>query len=61
MKVGMSPKGIEDRLKPVGELTRACLLIRQNGSEKNFDAHKSENKNDFAPADFMKRRTRHVK
>lgn len=34
MKVDMSPKAIENRLKLVGELTRACLLIRKNSLEK---------------------------
>lgn len=30
MKVDMSPKAIENRLKLVGELTKACLLLRRN-------------------------------
>lgn len=30
MKVNMSPEAIENRLKLVGELTRACLLLGQN-------------------------------
>ena len=34
MKVDMSPKAIENRLKLVGELTKACLLIRRNSSDK---------------------------
>ncbi len=34
MKVNMSPKAIEDRLKLIGELTKACLLIRQNSLKK---------------------------
>lgn len=29
MKVDMSPKAIENRLKLVGELTKACLRIRR--------------------------------
>jgi hypothetical protein len=35
MKVDMSAKAIENRLKLVGELTKACLLIRRNSLEKN--------------------------
>lgn len=34
MKIDMSPKAIENRLKLVGELTKACLLIRQNKTSK---------------------------
>ena len=30
MKVNMSPEAIENRLKLVGELTKACLLLGQN-------------------------------
>ena len=30
----MSPRAIENRLKLVGELTKACLLIRQNSLRK---------------------------
>ncbi len=33
MKVDMSPKAIENRLKLVGELTKACLLVRKNSLE----------------------------
>ncbi len=47
MKVDMSPKAIENRLKLVGELTKACLLIRQNSKIKNDKqpaAEKSEPK-----------------
>lgn len=29
MKVDMSPRAVENRLKLVGELTRTCLLLRQ--------------------------------
>ncbi len=35
MKVDMSPTAIENRLKLVGELTRACLMLRR-GSENNL-------------------------
>ena len=34
MKVDMSPQAIENRLRLVGELTRACLLLRQNSLRK---------------------------
>ncbi len=34
MKVDMSPQAIENRLKLVGEITKACLLIRRNILEK---------------------------
>ncbi len=34
MKIDMSPKAIENRLKLVGELTKACLLIRRNTLSK---------------------------
>jgi len=34
MEVDMSPKAIESRLKLVGELTRACLLVRRNSLKK---------------------------
>jgi len=34
MKVDMSPKAIENRLKLVGELTKACLLLRRYGFSK---------------------------
>jgi hypothetical protein len=30
MKIDMSPKAIENRLKLVGELTKACLFIQRN-------------------------------
>ncbi|HQU85909.1 MAG TPA: hypothetical protein PKY59_22475 [Pyrinomonadaceae bacterium] len=33
MKIDMSPKAIENRLKLVGELTKACLLIGKSSSE----------------------------
>ena len=44
MKVDMSPEAIENRLKLVGELTRACLLLGRN-SLKNA---KAEGKRNFA-------------
>ncbi len=34
MKVNMSPKAIENRLKLVGELTKACILLGQNTLKK---------------------------
>jgi hypothetical protein len=34
MKVDMSPKAIENRLRLVGELTRACILLRQNSLKR---------------------------
>lgn len=37
MKIDMSPKAIENRLRLVGELTKACLLIRQNTNSKTND------------------------
>jgi hypothetical protein len=43
MKVDMSPKAIENRLKLVGELTRACLLLRRHSSEKQTPSKKSAN------------------
>ena len=39
----MSPKAIEARLKLVGELTRACLLIRHNSLEKIKKEREAEN------------------
>lgn len=44
MKVDMSPKAIEDRLKLVGELTKACLLIRLNSLETNSNPKRLDNK-----------------
>lgn len=34
MKVDMSPNAIGNRLKLVGELIKACLLIRRNSFKK---------------------------
>ncbi len=45
MKVDMSPEAIENRLKLVGELTKAGLLIRRNSLEKKPEIKK--NQNDF--------------
>ncbi len=42
MKVDMSPRAIENRLKLVGELTKACLLIRRNSLEKKEQELPSE-------------------
>lgn len=45
MKIDMSPKAIENRLKLVGELTKACLLIKQNTiSKTNKSSKKSDKK-----------------
>jgi hypothetical protein len=35
MKVDMSPRAIENRLKLVGELTKACLLLDRNKLKNN--------------------------
>lgn len=44
MKIDMSPKAIENRLKLVGELTKACLLMRQNTlSKTNEKTDKNSN------------------
>ncbi len=43
MKVDMSPRAIENRLKLVGELTKACLLLARNKLKNNNEA-KSEMK-----------------
>jgi hypothetical protein len=61
MKVNMSPKAIENRLKLVGELTKACLLIRQNSSVKNLQAKNTGDMNESASTNFLKRRTSRVK
>ena len=45
MKVDMSPKAIENRLKLVGELTKACLLIRKNSLQPRNDTTKDISKN----------------
>lgn len=45
MKVDMSPKAIENRLKLVGELTKACLLIRQNSLQTRNNSTKDNSKN----------------
>lgn len=44
MKVDMSPQAIENRLKLVGELTKACLLIRQNSLEIESNPKRLDNK-----------------
>jgi len=61
MKVDMSPTAIENRLKLVGELTKACLLLRQNSLGKKPETKKTENANKSVLMDFMKRRTSRVK
>lgn len=60
MKVDMSPKAIENRLKLVGELTKACLLIRQNilVTKPQKD---SKNVKISVSTNFLKRRTSRVK
>jgi hypothetical protein len=58
VKVEMSPQAIENRLKLVGELTKACLLMRRNSMEKQTPAKKSENIDESLSTDFMKRRTK---
>jgi hypothetical protein len=44
MKIDMSPKAIENRLQLVGELTKACLLIRQNTISKTNEKSKKLDK-----------------
>ena len=44
----MSPKSIENRLKLVGELTKACLLIRQNTFGKIKRESETNNFKDFS-------------
>ncbi len=44
MKIDMSPKAIENRLKLVGELTKACLLIKQNTISKTNESSKKSDK-----------------
>ncbi len=54
MKVDMSPKAIENRLKLVGELTKACLLIRQNSLQKQINISKNnkqtQNRSEYSTA-----------
>jgi hypothetical protein len=45
MKVDMSPKAIENRLRLVGELTKACLLIRQNSTVETKKRRQPESPN----------------
>lgn len=61
MKVDMSPQAIENRLKLVGELTKACLLLRRNSLERKDMISGTENKNEIASKDFLKRRPSRVK
>ncbi len=61
MKVDMSPQAIENRLKLVGELARACLLLRRNSLERKDKIIDTENKNEIASTDFLKRRPSRVK
>lgn len=44
MKIDMSPKAIENRLKLVGELTKACLLLRQNSLKEKQNLGNSKEK-----------------
>ncbi|MCW5961746.1 MAG: hypothetical protein KIS76_16415 [Pyrinomonadaceae bacterium] len=44
MKVDMSPKAIEDRLKLVGQLTKACLMIRRGSLENKSNSKRFEKK-----------------
>jgi hypothetical protein len=60
MKVDMSPKAIENRLKLVGELTRACLLLRLNSSEKQTPSKKSANIDESLRSASLKSRPRRV-
>ena len=55
MKVDMSPKAIENRLKLVGELTKACLLIRRQTTELQTDkSQKQPTKLKFASKNYEK-------
>ena len=55
MKVDMSPKAIENRLRLVGELTKACLMIRQNSMGKiQKESKKDKFKNDNYSVRFPK-------
>lgn len=52
MKVDMSPKSIENRLKLVGELTKACLQIRRESlkiglNEKYRSSTKAQLQRDY--------------
>lgn len=44
MKVDMSPKAIEDRLRLVGQLTTACLMIRRNSLENKSNSKRFDKK-----------------
>lgn len=59
MKVDMSPKAIENRLKLVGELTKACLLLHPKRTQK-VQTNASKN-SDLSAKDVLKRRTSGVK
>jgi len=51
MKVEMSPKAIEDRLKLVGELTKTCTLLRLNKLKRassKLEKSNIKNKNAFS-------------
>ena len=60
-KIDMSPRAIENRLKLVGELTKACLMIRRNSLERKEKISDTANKNEVTSADLLKRRTSRVK
>lgn len=53
MKIDMSPKAIENRLKLVGELTKACLLMRQNTLSKTNE--KSDKKSNSKSENLVKK------
>lgn len=56
MKVDMSPEAIENRLKLVGELTKSCLLIRQNTiSKTNEKTEKSNKKSNSKSENLIKK------
>lgn len=55
MKVDMSPKAIENRLKLVGELTKACLLIRQNSLEDVKEERKTDNFEDYSSEPYKRK------
>jgi hypothetical protein len=61
MKVNMSPKAIENRLKLVGELTKACLLIRRNSLNKKAEVENKSVTNNFPQLIFNKKAESSIK
>ena len=56
MKVEMSATAIENRLRLVGELTKACLLVRQRSSEKiNAKSAADKSNSDLNPKSVDKK------